>query len=70
MQFAKPDLTALEQYDALIEALDECAKSERIDRMRHLCRTDLFFLVRYVVQPAGFASPVLLRALPGTSGRA
>ena len=48
MKFATPDITALEQYDALIAALDECSEAERVDRMRHLCRTDLFFLVRYV----------------------
>jgi phage terminase large subunit-like protein len=48
MKFATPDITALEQYDALIAALDECSEAERVDRMRHLCRTDLFFLLRYV----------------------
>jgi|KBSSwiStaDraftv2_1062776.scaffolds.fasta_scaffold03470_6 predicted phage terminase large subunit-like protein len=48
MKFATPDITALEQYDALISALDACSEAERVDRMRHLCRTDLFFLVRYV----------------------
>lgn len=48
MKFATPDIAALEQYDTLIAALDECSEAERVDRMRHLCRTDLFFLVRYV----------------------
>jgi hypothetical protein len=48
MKFATPDIIALKQYDTLIAALDECSEAERVDRMRHLCRTDLFFLVRYV----------------------
>jgi predicted phage terminase large subunit-like protein len=48
MKFATPDITLLEQYPALIAALDECSEAERVDRLRHLCRTDLFFLLRYV----------------------
>jgi hypothetical protein len=46
MKFATPDIAPLDQYDGLIAALDACSEAERIQRMRYLARTDLFFLVR------------------------
>ena len=42
-----PDVTDLDQYPALIAALDECSPTERHARLRHLCKTDLYFLLRY-----------------------
>jgi hypothetical protein len=47
MKFATPDIAPLDQYDGLIAALDACSEAERIQRMRYLARTDLFFLVRF-----------------------
>jgi hypothetical protein len=48
MMFAAPDIKSLDQYEVLNQALDECSPAERHARMRHLCRSDLFYLVRFV----------------------
>lgn len=40
-------LRSRNQYPRLIAELKKCSESEQVGRLRNLCRTDLFFLLRY-----------------------
>ncbi len=40
-------LNTLDSYKTLIKNLSRCSQTEKIDISRHLCRTDLFFLLWY-----------------------
>lgn len=46
-------------YPRLMHGLQECSKATRIDRYRNLCRTDLYFLIRYVFGRADIERPWL-----------
>ena len=40
-------ITSIEQYPRLLLGLKECSEGERRAHLRNLCRTDLYFLLRY-----------------------
>ena len=40
-------LRSRNQYPKLIAELKKCSEAEQVGRLRNLCRTDLFFLLRY-----------------------
>lgn len=40
-------ITSIEQYPKLLRGLLDCSESDRIAHLRNLCRTDLYFLLRY-----------------------
>lgn len=40
-------LTSLSHYPKVLAGLKNCSEAERLDRLRALCRTDLYFLLRY-----------------------
>lgn len=40
-------ITSLSQYPTVLRGLQDCSEPDRIARLRNLCRTDLYFLLRY-----------------------
>ncbi len=50
-------ITSLAQYEPLLSALRECKEAERTARLRNLCKTDLYFLLRYGCDRADLAHP-------------
>src|SRR5262252_5171599 len=40
-------ITQLSHYPIVLSGLQSCSEGERIARLRNLCRTDLYFLLRY-----------------------
>jgi predicted phage terminase large subunit-like protein len=42
-------LTSIDQYPKLLAGLLKLPESERVPHLRNLCRTDLYFLLRYVL---------------------
>lgn len=48
-----------EQYLKLMRSLDSLSPGEKIRTMRHLCRTNLYFLIRYVCNRSDFDHPWL-----------
>lgn len=42
-------ITSIEQYPILLTGLQACSHQERVDHLRNLCRTDLYFLLRYAL---------------------
>lgn len=40
-------ITNIEQYQKLLTGLQECSQQDRVGHLRNLCRTDLYFLLRY-----------------------
>ena len=40
-------ITQLSHYPKVLTGLQGCSEAERIARLRNLCRTDLYFLIRY-----------------------
>jgi len=49
----------MSQYPKLLSGLKACSETERRNRMRNLCRTDLYFLLRYVLNRKDIEDPWL-----------
>lgn len=42
-------ITSIAQYPTLLTGLQDCSGQDRVDHLRNLCRTDLYFLLRYAM---------------------
>lgn len=47
----------IEQYDAIMEGLARLPKAKRVEHLRVMCRTDLYFLLRYALRRPDMQHP-------------